>query len=113
RYFNGDFEMFWGSWSRRIDPHGNIANWLMCEGGANPSTDKYCNKDVHKYLATSKSASCSPSSSPSQPPRFGETMTVRAEALTEKPMHSEPSWFFGRFSGRARGHSADLGSSPL
>ena len=78
RYFNGDFEMFWGSWSRRIDPDGNIANLLMCEGGANLSTDKYCNKDVHKYLATSKSASCSPSSSPSQPPRFGETMTVRA-----------------------------------
>ena len=39
RYFNGDFEMFWGSWSRRIDPDGNIANLLMCEGGANLSTD--------------------------------------------------------------------------
>jgi peptide/nickel transport system substrate-binding protein len=33
RYFNGDFEMFWGSWSGRVDPDGNIANWLMCQGG--------------------------------------------------------------------------------
>lgn len=57
RYFNGDFEMFWGSWSGRVDPDGNIANWLMCEGGANLSTAKYCNKDVDKYLATAKSAS--------------------------------------------------------
>jgi len=57
RYFNGDFEMFWGSWSGRVDPDGNIANWLMCQGGANLSTAKYCNENVDKYLATAKSAS--------------------------------------------------------
>ena len=56
RYFAGDFEMFWGSWSGRVDPDGNIANWLMCQGGANLSTAKYCNQDVDKYLATAKSA---------------------------------------------------------
>jgi peptide/nickel transport system substrate-binding protein len=57
RYFAGDFEMFWGSWSGRVDPDGNIGNWLMCQGGANLSTAKYCNEDVDKYLATAKSAS--------------------------------------------------------
>lgn len=56
RYFSGDFEMFWGSWSGRVDPDGNIANWLMCEGGANLSTAKYCNKEVDGFLATAKSA---------------------------------------------------------
>ena len=55
RYFAGDFEMFWGSWSGRVDPDGNIANWLMCGGGANTSTAKYCNPEVDKYLATAKS----------------------------------------------------------
>jgi peptide/nickel transport system substrate-binding protein len=57
RYFAGDFEMFWGSWSGRVDPDGNIGNWLMCQGGANLSTAKYCNENVDKYLATAKSAS--------------------------------------------------------
>src|SRR5262249_52344674 len=56
RYFNGDFEMFWGSWSGRVDPDGNIANWLMCQGGANLSTAKYCNAEGEKYWGTEKPA---------------------------------------------------------
>ena len=49
-----------GPRSLDVDPDGNIANWLMCQGGANLSTAKYCNQDVDKYLATAKSASAVP-----------------------------------------------------
>ena len=79
RYFAGDFEMFWGSWSGRVDPDGNIANWLMCQGGANLSTAKYCNQDVDKYLATAKSAAA-----------FDDRYKAYAEAakiyLTDRPI---------------------------
>ena len=71
--------MFWGSWSGRVDPDGNIANWLMCQGGANLSTAKYCNQDVDKYLATAKSAAA-----------FDDRYKAYAEAakiyLTDRPI---------------------------
>jgi peptide/nickel transport system substrate-binding protein len=48
-YFRGDFELFFGMWSGRVDPDGNIATFLACNGAQN--FGKYCNQDVDRALA--------------------------------------------------------------
>jgi peptide/nickel transport system substrate-binding protein len=48
RYFAGDFELFGGLWSGRVDPDGNIPTFLACNAGQNFS--KYCNPDFDKWL---------------------------------------------------------------
>jgi peptide/nickel transport system substrate-binding protein len=79
RYFAGDFELFWGGWSGRVDPDGNIANWLMCSGGQNSNTANYCNEEVDGFLATARAASA-----------FEDRYKAYAAAaeiyLTERPM---------------------------
>jgi peptide/nickel transport system substrate-binding protein len=48
-YFRGDFELFFGMWSGRVDPDGNIATFLACNGAQN--FGKYCNQEVDRALA--------------------------------------------------------------
>ena len=44
----GNFEMSLGGWSGRIDPDGNIHQFVTCNGSFDDS--HYCNKDVDRYL---------------------------------------------------------------
>ena len=52
RYFAGDFELFNGLWSGRVDPDGNFGPWVSCNGAQN--FGKYCNQDVDKALAAAR-----------------------------------------------------------
>jgi peptide/nickel transport system substrate-binding protein len=55
RYFAGDFELFGGLWSGRVDPDGNIPTFLACDAGQNFS--KYCNPDFDKLLNAARRTS--------------------------------------------------------
>lgn len=44
----GNFQLSRSDWSGRIDPDGNLHQFVTCEGGINDS--KYCNAEVDKLL---------------------------------------------------------------
>ncbi|MBI3710919.1 MAG: ABC transporter substrate-binding protein [Proteobacteria bacterium] len=44
----GNFEAVLLGWSGRVDPDGNIHNWLSCKGSSNDG--KYCNAEVDQAL---------------------------------------------------------------
>ena len=52
RYFKGDFELFNGLWSGRVDPDGNYTPFVSCAGSQN--FGKYCNQDLDKALAAAR-----------------------------------------------------------
>lgn len=45
---NGNFELLMRGWSGRVDPDGNIHQFVTCKGGLNDG--KYCNPEVDKLL---------------------------------------------------------------
>ena len=55
RYFAGDFELFGGLWSGRVDPDGNIPTFLACDAGQNFS--KYCNPEFDKWINAARGTS--------------------------------------------------------
>jgi len=55
RYFAGDFELFGGLWSGRVDPDGNIPTFLACDAGQNFS--KYCNPEFDKWVNAARRTS--------------------------------------------------------
>ena len=44
----GDFEVGQSGWSGRVDPDGNIHQYVTCEGSLNDA--KYCNEEVDRLL---------------------------------------------------------------
>ena len=46
RYFAGDFELFGGLWSGRVDPDGNLPTFIACNAGQNFT--KSCNPELDK-----------------------------------------------------------------
>src|SRR3546814_3430832 len=48
----GNYQASQVGWSGRIDPDGNIHQFLTCKGGINDS--KYCNPEVDKLLDTAR-----------------------------------------------------------
>jgi peptide/nickel transport system substrate-binding protein len=48
----GDFEVGQSGWSGRVDPDGNIHQYVTCEGSLNDV--KYCNEDVDRLLNESR-----------------------------------------------------------
>ena len=55
RYFAGDFELFGGLWSGRVDPDGNIPTFLACDAGQNFS--KWCNADFDRLINAARATS--------------------------------------------------------
>lgn len=55
RYFAGDFELFGGLWSGRVDPDGNIPTFIACDAGQNWT--KYCNPEFDKLLNAARRTS--------------------------------------------------------
>ena len=55
RYFAGDFELFGGLWSGRVDPDGNLPTFIACNAGQNFT--KYCNLELDKWLEAGRRAS--------------------------------------------------------
>ncbi|MEO3999316.1 ABC transporter substrate-binding protein [Mesorhizobium sp. CAU 1732] len=45
---SGDFQVGQSGWSGRVDPDGNIHQYVTCEGGLNDA--KYCNEEVDRLL---------------------------------------------------------------
>lgn len=52
RYFAGDFELFNGLWSGRVDPDGNFGPFVSCEGAQN--FGKYCSEVVDAALSAAR-----------------------------------------------------------
>ena len=55
RYFAGDFELFGGLWSGRVDPDGNLPTFIACNAGQNFT--KYCNPDLDKWMVAARQRS--------------------------------------------------------
>ena len=55
RYFAGDFELFGGLWSGRVDPDGNLPTFIACNAGQNFT--KYCNPELDKWLEAGRRSS--------------------------------------------------------
>ena len=49
----GDFEVGQSGWSGRVDPDGNIHQYVTCEGSLNDA--KYCNEEVDRLLNEARS----------------------------------------------------------
>ncbi|TKT69688.1 ABC transporter substrate-binding protein [Aquamicrobium sp. LC103] len=45
---SGDFQVGQSGWSGRVDPDGNIHQYVTCEGGLNDA--KYCNEEIDRLL---------------------------------------------------------------
>ncbi|MCR4264654.1 ABC transporter substrate-binding protein [Nitratireductor sp. ZSWI3] len=52
---SGEFEVGQSGWSGRVDPDGNIHQYVSCEGGLNDT--KYCNKEVDALLNEARATS--------------------------------------------------------
>jgi len=46
----GDFEAYQIGWSGRVDPDGNIYNFVSCKAPPALNTPHYCNQDVDREL---------------------------------------------------------------
>src|SRR5690606_24185075 len=52
---SGDFQVGQSGWSGRVDPDGNIHQYVTCEGGLNDSD--YCDEEVDRLLNEARTVS--------------------------------------------------------
>ncbi|WP_048647344.1 ABC transporter substrate-binding protein [Nitratireductor soli] len=52
---SGEFEVGQSGWSGRVDPDGNIHQYVSCQGGLNDA--KYCNEEVDRLLNEARTRS--------------------------------------------------------
>ena len=76
RYFAGDFELFGGLWSGRVDPDGNVPTFLACDAGQN--FGKYCNAEFDRHVNAARRTS-------NAQERYNEYREAAKVYLTERP----------------------------
>lgn len=72
---SGDFQVGQSGWSGRVDPDGNIHQYVTCEGGLNDSD--YCDEEVDRLLNEARTVS---------DPAAREELYDKAQAILQEDM---------------------------
>ena len=75
----GDFEAYQIGWSGRLDPDGNIYNFVSCKAPPALNPTHYCNQDVDAELDAARAA-------PTQEERLAHYAKVAAHTLDDRPL---------------------------